>query len=185
MKHLIQYNNDIDWFYIVGNQPSHFASNGGLLPRKFYSDYQLFKIMAEVMKLPATFKVSLNKQYIDTVLQRDYPIYSSHNNVIQDVDYLPLEDYQTNGVNPNAGFVELNYIWSFVEFAKRGFYSYDRDSTDGVYHLVASPVTSIDLKSEYNLYKKIRMCSKLQDEKSHAPEIIDIVSHINGSKNQI
>lgn len=135
MRHKKSYlqTHDLDYFFIKNGKYCHAASAGGKLPRNVDDVRNLRALQRLVNELPYVYKeneVIINRRHIVRLKRR--------------VD---------------KEFNLENYIDTFVKFARKGFYSYDRtnleDVTDNQYHLVASPpyktIIDIDI-SECNEY---------------------------------
>lgn len=141
--------NDIDWFCILDGTPIHVASAGDLLP-DMYADYKSVAFMKSILKsiltLPLVFCYKLNDNYLDNhVLNEGYEYLGEHDNPIgQDMD-----DDWLNIMTHNEPLPKKLYSTSFVEMARRGFYSFDKtENKEGEYHLVAYPLNgTIDVQS--------------------------------------
>ena len=132
--------NDIDWFCIINGVPVHVASAGDLLPTIYSSDKSvafLKSILSNVLKLPLDYDYKLNDEYLDAhVLNEGYEYLDEQENPIgQDMD-----DDWNRIMTKNEPLSKRLYATSFVEMARRGFYSFDKtEDKEGVYHLVAYP----------------------------------------------
>lgn len=123
---------DIDWAIKAGNYYIHVASAGGDLPK--IVDEHLFEIWRELKEtrfLEGIGEVVINEKYINE----------------------KFSDMQDENAEV-AHFRVQWYLCSFVEMARRGFYSFDRDVRtpfdDSKYRLVASP-GKMRVEPEYNL----------------------------------
>lgn len=136
--------NDIDWFCILDGVPVHVASAGDLLPM-MYADCEsaafLKSILNDVLKQPLLFDYKLNDKYLDEhVLNEGYGYLTEDDNPIgQDMD----EDWHSI-MTKNEPLSKRLYATSFVEMARRGFYSFDKtEDKEGEYHLVAYPANGV------------------------------------------
>ena len=121
-----QQTNDIDWFGIVKGKPCHFASNGGRIPEHVIKT--LRELQSEVAQLPEeTDYEEGDTEKIDEIVKEQYKYLSEDG-------YLKIFPPRTM------------YMWSFIQMAKKGFYSYDRDAETDTYHLVAYPTEDIKLE---------------------------------------
>lgn len=132
--------NDIDWFCIVDGVPIHVASAGDLLPRMYANESVSFmkSVLNRAMKLPLEFDYKLNDSYLDrNVLNEGYEYLNEQNNPIgrdMDDDWISIMTH-------SEPLPKKLYATSFVEMARRGFYSFDKtEGNEGEYHLVAYPV---------------------------------------------
>ena len=115
---------DIDWYCIIDGKPTHIASMGGPIPPQFRNRERLRRMQDIVAHMVAFTDAKLNLDNIKS----------------QTVDgYEYLEDEMIREAVENAnrnhpGFVYLSkydlsirlFASSFVEKARRGFYSYAR-----------------------------------------------------------
>lgn len=132
--------NDIDWFCILDGVPVHVASAGDLLP-VMYADHEsvafMKSILSDVLKLSFDYDYKLNDKYLDEhVLNEGYEYLTEQDNPIgQEMD----DDWHSI-MTKNEAFPKRLYATSFVEMARRGFYSFDKtEDKEGDYHLVAYP----------------------------------------------
>ena len=114
-------NRDIDWAVKIGNNFIHVASAGGDLPK--IVDDHLLEIWRE-LKETRNFEVS--------------------GEVVVNEEYIREKFSDLRGVSDDEASLSIEwYLCSFVEMARRGFYSFDRDVRtlfdDSKYRLVASP----------------------------------------------
>ena len=138
-----QYTHDIDWFCLIDDVPVHLASNGGKLPYDSYKASELVSIQRQISVLEPIYKYELNMPYLEQYLN------DGRYDDLRDVDDFltqPLmpEAAEMGGELPNLPLHWRAYCWSFIEMAKRGFFSFDRTVNDkdrvGIYHLVAYPI---------------------------------------------
>ena len=66
-----QYTHDIDWFFMIGNQPIHCASNGGRVPNIF-SAIELQNLQVEVEAIAPTHQFVLNHAVIERYVRDHY-----------------------------------------------------------------------------------------------------------------
>lgn len=143
-RKIYQYTHDIDWFAECFGVPIHVASNGGDVPISM-SVSALQKLQSVVQNTNPEFDYELNKDVINQHISGSYE------------DIADIEEYggdfipTIEGDDVFAGLsTELKlYSWSFIDMAKRGFYSFDRAETNeddeenngkDEYFLVAWPV---------------------------------------------
>ena len=120
---------DIDWFFRKGNRCYHVASNGGLLPDFVNDVLRLREEQANVSSLDNIYEsiddVNLNHQYVNERIKRIIEQYRIYNNE-QEI--------------PSIEEMKKAYLKSFIEMAKKGFYSYDRAlEGDSKYVLICGP----------------------------------------------
>lgn len=116
---------DIDWFFQYHGRNIHVASNGGKLPEFVNDIHRLRKEQAEVSLLEDIEDISIrvNDEYVDSRMA----ILRQFDSTKQD------EEERLSSKN--------DYLRSFVDMAKKGFYSYDRALDDEYkYVLICSPV---------------------------------------------
>lgn len=132
--------NDIDWFCIIDGVPVHVASAGDLLPAMYASNgspASMKSILSDVLKQPLEYDYKLNDEYLDGhVLNEGYEYLEEQGNPIgQDMG----DDWRSI-MTKNESLRKRLYATSFVEMARRGFYSFDKtEDKEGDYHLVAYP----------------------------------------------
>lgn len=138
-----QYTHDIDWFFLIGKQPVHCASNGGRVPN-IYSAIELQNLQVEIEAIQPTQSFVLNQVAIEQYVHDHY----------KDIDEDLLRRQGLPEVVKGIEFSEdiptwmKAYSWSFVKMAQRGFLSFDRDAETGLYFLVASPTDYTELKGD-------------------------------------
>ena len=94
-------------------------------------------ILSDALKLSFDFDYKLNDKYLDDhVLNEGYEYLADPDNPIgqeMDDDWLSI-------MTKNEPLSKRLYASSFVEMARRGFYSFDKtEDKEGEYHLVAYP----------------------------------------------
>ena len=132
---------DIDWFYSISGYPIHVASAGGRLPKGIRNLGMLRKLQIAIDALPERFDVELNRDYIrNTIIEKEYSYFTP--------DLFPENnDFDNNLGKYNLNFEETMYYNTFIYFALRGFYSFDRnlsEDKDEVYFWVARPKIDTD-----------------------------------------
>ncbi len=135
-----QYTHDIDWFCKVREYPVHLASNGGRLPRLSYTINELVELQHLVANMNPSFRCVLNTQYLEGYLLQGR--YYEGIDELSEEEFRQLlpEQFEISEETRNLSRPVLLYSWSFIEMAKRGFFSFDRkDGDDNEYHLVAWP----------------------------------------------
>lgn len=153
---------DIDWFCVINKTPIHAASNGGDLPL----DIKNNRLLNEKNKRFVFNRKRKNKYNYDEI-----NINIEHlNKVIKNPEnYSPFEIIE----------MKNNYLRTFIDMARRGFYSYDRliykEFEDQKYILVAWPknpssrhsynirkgITNFRFESEKCVFKNIETVIKL------------------------
>jgi hypothetical protein len=135
-----QYNHDIDWFCKVLEYPVHLASNGGRLPRLSYTINELVELQHMVANMNQSFRCVVNTRYLEDYLQQGR-YYEGIDELSEEEFRMMLpEQFEISEEIRNLSRPVLLYAWSFIEMAKRGFFSFDRKDGDGnEYHLVAWP----------------------------------------------
>lgn len=174
-----QFTHDIDWFCRINGIPVHLASNGGVLPWNSYSIRNLVKLQHRVARLEPSFRCSFNVEYVSRYLQQG-EFYDSFNNLSDNMfrQMLP-EGFMISDDVAELPLQLLVYGWSFIEMARRGFFSFDRkEGDDSTYHLVAWP-TEFDCTvfngEVYNTLKRYNACCFPpihKDYKADVPECI-------------
>lgn len=136
-RKIYQYTHDIDWFAKCFEFPIHVASNGGDVPIAM-SVSALQELQSVVQNTNPEFDYELN---IDVVNQHISGSYEDEN--IEYIEEYARELFRSFVGDDDFFMLPINlklYSWSFIEMAKRGFYSFDRDRTTDEYFLVAWPV---------------------------------------------
>lgn len=126
---------DIDWFCFINGCPIHVASNGGALPRNLYTSNGFIKAFNAVQKLEAECKWTINHKFVESKRSAYDYIQSFDENEQKKIlltDFINPDDYK------NLSPTDIAYSWSFIEMAKRGFFSFDRVEGNR-YRLVAFP----------------------------------------------
>ena len=128
---------DIDFFCFINGCPIHFASNGGELPRNLYTQENLINILAAVQASETFFDWEINREFV--ALRNEN--YNYINEIEEsDRDSFLLPDKEISNINDykRLSSKEIAYSWSFIEMARRGFFSFDRVEGNN-YRLVAYP----------------------------------------------
>lgn len=173
-----QYTHDIDWFFMIGNQPIHCASNGGRVPNIF-SAIELQNLQVEVEAIAPTHQFVLNHAVIERYVREHY----------RDVDEELLRRQGLPEMFKDIDFDEDTpvwmkaYSWSFVKMAQRGFLSFDRNAETGLYFLVASPADYNEFRGDvvrmmYKLPENEFPYDSIQSVRENSQEQINFVSVI-------
>lgn len=128
---------DIDWFCYINGCPIHVASNGGELPRNLYTQENLIKTLDIVQATEPVCDWEVNKKFVKTRNEN----YNYINEIEEsDRDDFLLPDKEISNITDYKGLSskEIAYSWSFIEMARRGFFSFDRVEGNN-YRLVAYP----------------------------------------------
>lgn len=132
-----QENLDIDWYCSINGHPVHIASMGGVIPEPFSERETLRKIEDSVINLPYIAEVKLNHQVVEQETAEGYN-YIIENQLSQYIEetlaYLPSFNY-----NRYWSLHTRLYVCSFVDKARKGFYSYAKIKEH--YVLIAQPTT--------------------------------------------
>ncbi len=138
-----QYTHDIDWFFLIGDQPIHCASNGGRLPN-IYSAIELQNLQVEVEAIAPRHHFVLNHATIERYVREHYQGIDEEllrrrglPELVKNIDY-----------DDNTPVWMKAYSWSFAKMAQRGFLSFDRDAKTGLYFLVASPADFTEFQGD-------------------------------------
>ena len=137
---------DIDWYCLVNDVPTHIASMGGMIPAKFRDRRKLRMLQDAVVRVEPFSEVRLNLEIIMSQTEKgfEYLQYETIREAIEEVN------------RNNLGFAYLSeydlpvrlFASTFVEKARRGFRSFARlEKEDGnEYVLIAEPATPIEYK---------------------------------------
>lgn len=151
---LYQVTHDIDIFFVMNGYPTHLASNGGILPGKLGTITELQDMQIAVQSLPMQFDYELNYEYLDTLNPTDFPTEEE----MMETGFLETEHYIQFNNRVDIPFHVRLYVHSFVEMARRGFWSFDRfadykiegnteNSLASVFQLVAWPINNKELQN--------------------------------------
>lgn len=125
---------DLDWFVRIGKRMIHGASAGGIIPdivnNREYND----NIQELLLTSPKRdYKISINP-FLRTILNIE--------NKKEEIGFM-LNALNISFEDPIQTYIDKLYITSFANYAKKGFWSFDKTNTDdfdnGYYHLVAWP----------------------------------------------
>jgi len=129
---------DIDWFFTDDEHVGFVASGGGRLPKSVVENWEGIQIVIKFLReLPTVSEFLINP------------------NINQIVE----------------GKVDDWYLSDFINFSKKGIYAFDKtklnDFSDLSYHLVASPIYPLKVKSLpkniQNILLNIKLNSKIYD----------------------
>lgn len=134
---------DNDIYCTFNGLPVHIASMGGNIPDRFRDRDVLRQLQKFVGNLTYISNVTLNLQFLQSETQTGYQYFN--NPMIARA----LNDVLGNNVNFNL-FPQLDikirlYAMSFIDKARKGFYSYARVGEGNEWTLVASPQNPINL----------------------------------------
>lgn len=129
------YPSDIDWFCFINGCPIHIASNGGPLPHGLYTPTTLTEAFNAVQASESSFDWDINREFIRSQIEaygytREFDI---HNR-----ETLLLPKFINRDKYDDMTIEQIAYSWSFIEMAKKGFFSFDRVN-ENLYRLVAYP----------------------------------------------
>ncbi len=143
---------DIDWFCLINNYPCHIASMGGMIPNRFLDIEKLRYQQNRVARIEPSFEVGLHLNVIQSQVMEGY-------GYLQDE---MIRDIVVDANRNNPGFKYLNdyslpirlYASTFVEMARRGFYSFARiaGNKDNRYALIAEPCNPLNGDELRRLY---------------------------------
>lgn len=153
-----QVTHDIDYFFVLNDFPTHIASNGGVMPNKLGSIAFIQETQNKAFSLPMQFSYKLNEDYLSQLNAEDFPSISD----LEDTGFLQSEHYIQFHDNADMPHHWKLYSYSFVEMARRGFWSFDRltdytvkdlyntKNLSSVYQLVAFPVISMHSGKQFS-----------------------------------
>ena len=145
-RKIYQYTHDIDWFAKCFESPIHVASNGGDVPIVMRAS-ELQKLQSVVQNTNPEFDYELNIDVINQHISGSYEDFENMEDHVSDLfsSFVGDDDFFMLPTNLKL------YSRSFIEMAKRGFYSFDRDRTTDEYFLVAWPVKKDADKTKISL----------------------------------
>ena len=115
-----QQTHDIDWFCMIGNTAMHFASNGGILPKK------------------------VNNREVNSRIQ--YAVAMMEDVVTEPEQILINRQYVNARLGENVSPETFNrYVESFVAMARKGFVSCDRLLGCDSYIWISKPANSVNV----------------------------------------
>lgn len=157
---------DLDWYCIINNRPAHIASMGGPVPESFTERVTLREVEENVARLPFISDVSLNEEFVKKVVSKGYEYVNKFklNKFIEET----FKEIPSFNYNENWNLPVRMYANSFVDKARKGFYSYARMNETNTYVLVASPSSVLNWR-DAGLNLKI-----LIQGQGEMPETIDM-----------
>jgi len=155
-----QVTHDIDYFFVMQTMekemPIHIASNGGVMPDKLGSMAFIQESQNAAFALPLQFDYELNMDYLNQLNAEDFPLEED----VAESGFLQTEHYNQFNDRVDLPFHLKVYAYSFVEMARRGFWSFDRlteystqdmynaRNLSSVYQLVAYPKITEDVVAQ-------------------------------------
>lgn len=137
---------DIDWFVRINGRCIHGASGGGILPEVIINNKH---VNEEIGDMVAENKYMLPMSQIE--INPNLKSFLNLEDKKEDIRSL-LENLNIKFEDPIDTYIREIYVTSYVEYARKGFWSFDKTYTnifeDGYYHLVAWP-------SKRKLHKKL------------------------------
>lgn len=173
-NHVYQLTHDMDCFFVLNGYATHIATNGGIVPAKLGTVEELRAMQTQVANIEGTLMYGLNTDYLGTLQADDFP----SRQVLEDVgkELNVIKDMFGNDEYSDIPFHWKVYSHSFVEMARKGFWSFDRvgvmPNGMDVYMLIAWPTYSekktllprighqFELR-DYNLWCQCENCSCL------------------------
>lgn len=134
---------DLDCFFVMNGTKTHIATNGGIVHPKIGTVEELRAMQTQVANMEGTHKYDLNRDYLSLLEASDFPSQEDLMRLDLD-DGWPFERDLFEGTEyAELPFHQKLYCSSFVEMARKGFWSLDRvgtmpDGTDA-YLLIAWP----------------------------------------------
>lgn len=146
---------DIDWFCIINGIFVHVASDGGALPN-LQRFWHLRELQLFVAHLPVKHKYEISPEiYVNKDNDLENLTEDNFKKVFPEAEDIPSFGQYSNNTSKA-------YLWSFINMARRGFYSFDRVGTNDngvdMYSLVAWPtdeVENLDLPTKDQISVKI------------------------------
>ena len=143
-NHAYQLTHDLDCFFVLNGCQTHLASNGGIIHPKIGTVAELREMQSQVANMQGSHKFKLNTAYLSTLDAADFPNPQEIAR-LADESELSLFDnsFFSESEYAEIPFSQKLYSNSFVEMARKGFWSFDRVGTmpNGIdaYILVAWP----------------------------------------------
>lgn len=136
---------DIDWYCLVNGVPAHFASMGGFVPSIFCERNELRALESSVRLLPYICDIELTDKIVDQEIQSGYDYLNENQlgNIVMDL----FKNIPSFKYNEEWDIRKRLYTSSFVDKARRGFYSYARIGNENKYALIAKPQETVNWKS--------------------------------------
>ncbi|MBP5638768.1 MAG: hypothetical protein J6X55_04790 [Victivallales bacterium] len=140
----------MDCFFVLNGTPVHVATNGGIVHARLGTVAELKANQNMVARMEGRFRFSLNSGFLSTLDAEDFPSR-------EELGGLGLKEPLFETLFENTEYSDVPFHWkvyshSFVEMARKGFWSFDRigEGRFGLddYMLVAWPADmSIENKS--------------------------------------
>lgn len=139
---------DNDWYCTINNKPVHIASMCGNIPRAFRNISELRSLQESVRLIEHQTEALINQELINAEIEGKYT-YLQDRELRELVETLNVND---DNVNYNLDWpLEVRlYSCSFIDKARKGFYSYARIGQTNEWFQVAYPNEIINL-NEYSL----------------------------------
>lgn len=136
---------DVDWYCVINDVPVHIASMGGKIPEAFCERNDLRLIQDKIVSLPDICDVEIDGQYVQSVVSNGY----------QYIQRLGMEDFIKQSFSEFTSFTygdnrsieERFYTFSFIQKAKKGFYSFARIDETPTYKMIARPLVAFDWRN--------------------------------------
>ena len=158
-----QLTHDIDYFFVqdFGNETKsiHIASNGGVMPDRLGSMAFIQNCQNQAFNLSMQFDYVLNMDYLNQLNAEDFPSIEE----MAESDFMNTPHY-TQFDNTNLPHHIKLYAYSFVEMARRGFWSFDR-LTDG------SGEDMLNSEDRANIYKLIARPKLPENGRFNMPKV--------------
>lgn len=137
---------DFDWYCLLNNEvPAHFASMGGFVPSLLCERKELRTLEASVLQLPYICDITLT-DVVDKEIKNGYDYLEKKQFFNFDFEVL-FSEVPSFNYNLDWDIRIRLYACSFVDKARRGFYSYARIGDGNNYALIAKPKKMVNWKS--------------------------------------
>lgn len=133
---------DEDWYCKINGKPVHIASMCGYIPTLFRGIDKLRFLQAKIGQLPYTTKAYINQELINQEIEGKYS-YLQNQEIVQKLEEL-LEQDECVNYNRRWPLRIRLYASSFIDKARKGFYSYARIGETNEWFLVAYPEIEFD-----------------------------------------
>lgn len=125
---IYQLTHDMDCFFVLNGIPTHFASNGCIVPSKLGTIEELREMQVSVAKMDGCCGFELNWGYLSRLNAEDFP--NEEDMKIDELDN-PIKGRLFGDTEfQNIPFHWKLYSHSFAEMATKGYWSFDRIGED-------------------------------------------------------
>lgn len=167
---------DLDWFIKMGSRYIHAASGGGVIP-------DIIRYGATNEALLEEINYSAMRNYYPVQVNPNLKQILALNDIEDDIRFI-LNTLKITFDDPIETYIEKVYARSFIEYARMGFWSFDKTNplkpNDPNYHLVAWPMKKVkEIPTIDGLIPKLAILNNIRIPHQKSVDLIRILNNLS------